>query len=173
MDKKIRIVASVCDNNVIGIDNRFSAYQDRQLNVFRNITLKTPVIIGRKTQDYLQYPFDQRVCITISKFKNRVADGFIHANGIEDSLNIANKFDSQYISIIGGESIFHQFIPLADEICIIEMYTTVDGNKFFPELNWFDWKLKSRVEYTPGFGFPFSLVTFSNINKNKNAFKKD
>jgi dihydrofolate reductase len=163
MDKKIRLIASISDNNVIGINNKFSTFQTGQMKMFRDITLKTPVIMGRKTQDYIQFPLDERVCITISKFNNRVIDGFVHAKSLKHALSIANIYDSQTISIIGGQSIFEQSLIFADEILLIEVYTSKDGDRFFPELNFFEWKFNKRIYYKADQDneFPYSLVSFT------------
>ena len=105
----------------IGNDNKFVTFQTGQMKLFRDLTLKTPVIMGRKTQDYINFPLDQRVCITITDHKDKVIDGFVHAKSLKHALSISNIYDTKIISIIGGQSIFEQALLFADEIILIEV----------------------------------------------------
>ena len=48
--------------------------------------------------------------------------------------------------IIGGGEIYSQSIDLADRIELTRVHTNVDGDAFFPEINYKIWKELSRDE---------------------------
>lgn len=145
----INIIVSIGDENVIGMSKKFNALTDKHLKRFKLLTDKKPIIMGRKTQDILQFPMVERVNITLSRFKDLVKDGFVHAKDIEDAINIASSYGTKNIFVMGGQDIFEQFLPFTDNIYITEIYSEFTGDKYFPELNILEWKLTEKIEYNP------------------------
>lgn len=155
---KIAMVAAVADNNVIGKDNNMPWRQPADLNRFRNLTLGHVIIMGKSTQVSIGLPLDKRVNIVLSH-KPYYADGFITMQSLHDAIQYAIKEDyriiSQYgeeytereIFIIGGQSVYEQALCMSDVLYITNIYSEMDGDRFFPELDATQWTMTGKLDY--------------------------
>ena len=70
------------------------------------------------------------------------------------------KKASSKISIIGGESIYKEFLPLASKLLITEINITVEGaDTFFPAWKKQNWTEKSRINSIEN-GIEYSFVEY-------------
>ncbi|MEN6455357.1 MAG: dihydrofolate reductase, partial [Prolixibacteraceae bacterium] len=49
--------------------------------------------------------------------------------------------------VIGGESIYRQFYPLAGKLYLTLVHKKFDADTFFPEINYSEWHQVSREDY--------------------------
>ena len=146
---KINIISSIGDDNIIGNKKEMNTFTYNHSKRFKLLTDKSPIIMGRVTQDRLLYPIEERVNIVLSNRSTKIRDGFVHATSIKNAIEIASSYDTKNIYVIGGQSIYEQFLPFTDNIYITEIYHTFKGNKYFPELNFLEWELTDRTEFNP------------------------
>ena len=160
---KICIVAAISDNNIIGLKNDMPWFMTNHAKRFRDLTIKSPVIMGKGTQNMFSFPFDQRVNIVICDDKNDVIDGFVHTKSIEQALTLAKTYNTPNIFIIGGENIFTQYLPFADVLYFTEIYADIKGDKVFPELNVNLWNIESRIDFEPDANnqYPYAFVKYT------------
>ena len=61
---------------------------------------------------------------------------------ITDNLNkiLANYQNSKELFVIGGRSIYEQTLPIADRLYITHIDATFEGDTYFPEINWDEWR---------------------------------
>ena len=70
------------------------------------------------------------------------------------------KKTSNKISIIGGESIYKEFLPLANKLLITEINITVEGaDTFFPAWKKQEWAENSRINSIES-GIEYSFVEY-------------
>ena len=70
------------------------------------------------------------------------------------------KKDSNKISIIGGQSIYKEFMPLANKLLITEIDIVVEkADTFFPAWDNKDWTEKSRIKSMEN-GIEYSFVEY-------------
>ena len=70
------------------------------------------------------------------------------------------KKTSSIISVIGGESIYKEFLPLASKLLITEINITVEGaDTFFPEWQKQKWTEESRITSKEN-GIEYSFVEY-------------
>ena len=77
------------------------------------------------------------------------------ASAIKEAKKTSNK-----ISIIGGESIYKEFLPLANKLLITEINITVEGaDTFFPAWEKQEWAENSRINSIEN-GIEYSFVEY-------------
>ena len=137
----INIIVSIAKNNVIGKDNTLLWKQSADLKRFKKLTSGHPVIMGQKTYESIGKPLPDRTNIVLTEDPNFQAIGCYIAKSIEESMEICIKYSYQdEIFIIGGGSIYRQFLPLADKLYVTIIDAEPDGDTYFPEINIDIWK---------------------------------
>lgn len=140
---KISIIVSVSENWAIGKDNKLLWKLSDDLKRFKEITSGNPVIMGQKTFESLpKGALPNRLNIVLTDNPNFTAEKVISAYNIEDALNKAKSHYDEDVEvfIIGGGSIYKQFLELADFIYLTLVHIVIDGDTFFPKLS-NDWSL--------------------------------
>lgn len=140
--KPISMIVAVAEGNVIGKENRLLWHLPKDLKRFRNITENHKIIMGKKTFDSLpKGPLPHRTNIILSKSVFQL-DSCIVVDSIEGVLELCD--DNQENFIIGGASVYEQFLPLSQKLYYTKVYANFDGDTFFPVLNNSEWKLIDR-----------------------------
>lgn len=138
MSLSVVLVAARSSNNVIGRDGTLPWEMPDDLRWFKDCTMGSCVIMGRKTAESVGRLKD-RVCIVISnqpeEVVSRKCPTYIHVNSLEEALALAEELAFARASICGGETIYREALSkgLVDAIWLTEVKTTVDGDAFFPE----------------------------------------
>jgi len=83
------------------------------LKHFKEITLGKPIIMGRKTFLSIGKPLPSRQNIVLTREINFI-EGVEIAHSLEDALLLAKEANE--IMIIGGERVFQQAMPIANQI---------------------------------------------------------
>ena len=65
----------------------------------------------------------------------------------EESIAWAKKEGFEKIFVVGGEKIYRASLPHCDEIFLTEVDANVDGDTFFPEVEWDDWIAIEKKEW--------------------------
>ena len=140
----INIIVSVSENWAIGKNNKLLWKLSSDLQRFKNITDDHVVIMGQKTMESLPKKYlPNRKNIVLTDNPNFSSENTIPAYSIADALNKANHYEKNgEIFIIGGGSIYKQFLPLSNKLYITIVHTEIEGDTYFPKINEFEWKLE-------------------------------
>lgn len=152
------------------------------LKHFKKTTMGKPIVMGRKSYESLGKPLPGRPNIVVSRsFKNlpvgtgsdiyqgmeavaykvepQTSDGpFLYASieeGIEAAKKIAAEKGLDEIFITGGGEIYKQTLPITDQLYLTLIHKDYEGDVYFPEFDWNDWKIVSeeKLEGDPAFTF--------------------
>ena len=94
--------------------------------------------MGKKTFKSLPGgPLPDRKNIVISDDINDKFDGCIMAYSINDALDKCDDYKENFI--IGGGTIYAQFLKYATKLYITRVHKSFDADTFFPELNYSKW----------------------------------
>lgn len=143
----INIIVSVSENWIIGKNNKLLWRLNADLQRFKRITSGNPIIMGQKTFESLpKGALPDRVNIVLTDDTNFTAPNINVAYNIPESLDIVKDIygDDCNVFIIGGGTIYKQFLEYADTIYLTTVHTIIDGDVSFPELNLDEWKLISE-----------------------------
>ncbi|WP_273404612.1 type 3 dihydrofolate reductase [Actinobacillus porcinus] len=133
------LIVAATQNYVIGKDNQMPWHLPADLAWFRQNTTGKPVIMGRKTFESIGRPLPKRINIVLSR-KPFEHEGVIWKNSLESAVDFVK--DSEEILLIGGGELFKQYLPQADKLYFTQIQAEIDGDTFFPELNWDEWKIE-------------------------------
>lgn len=126
------IIAAIGKNNALGKDNDLIFHIKEDMDFFRKTTTGHKVVMGSKTWDSLPAKLKNRENIVISRQNIPEADKTV--NNLEDY--IAKNIDTQEeIFIIGGGSIYAQFLPYAKHLYLTEVDSEPEADVFFPEFD--------------------------------------
>ena len=159
MDRpRITLVVARAQNGVIGRDGKLPWHLPADLRRFKDLTMGTVMVMGRKTFDSLPGLLPGRRHVVLTRDPRWCADGAHVAHDIEEALTLAG---GQPISVIGGADIFSLFLPLADRIELTEVLAEVPGDTVMADPRESGgWHTTFSVEHLAADGRPpFRFVT--------------
>mgnify|MGYP001254460438 FL=1 len=154
----IFLIAAVDRNLAIGKDGKIPWHIKEDLQYFKKNTLNTSMIMGRSTFESIGRPLPDRQNIVMTKSPSN-REGVIEVTSATGAIEEANK-TSNKISVIGGESIYKTFLPLANKLLLTEINITVeDADTFFPSWEKDNWIEQSRIDSVEN-GIEYSFVEY-------------
>ncbi|MCW9699684.1 type 3 dihydrofolate reductase [Avibacterium sp. 20-129] len=141
----LSLIVAMTKNNVIGKNNQMPWHLPADLAWFRQNTQGKPVIMGRKTFESIGRPLPKRTNIVLSRSPFEY-DGVIWKSDFTSAMDFVNEFPE--IMLIGGGELFKQYLPHADKLYLTEIQAEIDGDTFFPQINWADWQIEFE-QYRP------------------------
>jgi dihydrofolate reductase len=146
----ISIIVAVSEDWGIGKDNELLWRIPEDLKRFKRLTTGNSIIMGKKTWESLpRKPLPDRKNVVLTDIPGESIEGSLTAYSIEDALR---KCDSnKEIFIIGGGSIYRQFIAIADRLYITHVHKKAPADVYFPEIDLNIWEVAEREEF-PGSG---------------------
>lgn len=133
--KKINIIASMSNNRCIGNNNKLLWKQSDDLKRFKKLTDNNIVIMGKNTFESLSFkPLKNRKNIIITRNNNLSYDNCIMARTIEESIEISENIEGE-IFVIGGSSIYEQFLFLSNKLYVTIIDINIDGDTYFPYID--------------------------------------
>ena len=129
-------------NNVIGVDGDLPWYIPEDLKNFKAITMGKPLLMGRATYESIGRPLPGRRNIIITRQTDYQVDGADVFLSPESAL--ATIDDTEEVMIIGGGEIYEAFFDKVKRIYITYVKKNVDGDTFFPEIDYNLWKIASK-----------------------------
>jgi len=154
---KISVIAAMSQNRVIGRDGSLPWHLPTDLARFKSITTGHTVIMGRKTYESVGKPLPNRRTIIITRNNDyQCADVFI-AHSLDEALDHAAHEDEVFI--LGGETVYRIALPRADRLYLTIIHATIEGDTYFPTLDFDDWKLveDERHEIDERHAYAFSF----------------
>ncbi|WP_118878538.1 type 3 dihydrofolate reductase [Haemophilus haemolyticus] len=133
------LIVATTLNSVIGKDNQMPWHLPADLVWFRQNTTGKPVIMGRKTFESIGRPLPKRANIVLSR-QPFEREGVVWKDSLESAVDFVRDFDE--IMLIGGGELFKQYLPQADKLYLTQIQAELDGDTFFPQLNWDEWKIE-------------------------------
>ncbi len=141
----ISIIVAIAENNAIGKDNKLLCHISEDLKRFKRLTTGHTIIMGKKTWQSLPVkPLPNRTNIVISDDKSDHFEGCITTYSIEEAIEKCTSDDENFI--IGGASIYNQFLNYSNKLYITKIHKAFDADTFFPMINVNNWKLIEKEE---------------------------
>jgi len=140
----ISCIVATAKNNVIGKDNDIPWYLPADLKYFKKQTLEHHIIMGRKCYTSIGRPLPKRTNVIITRDPFFISTNCIVTHSITEALEKAYDNGEKEAFIIGGGTIYEQTKELWDKLYITEVELEVEGDIFFPTINYDEWTLKSE-----------------------------
>ena len=146
--KPISIIVAIASNYAIGKDNELLWHISDDLKRFKRITSGHPVIMGKNTFFSLPFrPLPKRRNIVLTDIADEKIDGCEMAYSIDESIELMDSTKENFI--MGGGSIYNQFMPIANKLYITRVHKDFDADTFFPEIDLNMWKLSESIDMEP------------------------
>ncbi|MDF1588242.1 MAG: type 3 dihydrofolate reductase [Gammaproteobacteria bacterium] len=158
---KIAIIVAMDQQSLIGKNNDLPWKLSADLQNFRRVTMGKPIIMGRNTHESIGRPLPGRTNIIVTKNKDYAVDGCIVVHTIEDALKACG--DAEEAMIMGGASLYQQFLPLADRLYLTQVHANLEeGDTWFPDWQKSDWQQLNREDHPADDKneFPFSFIIY-------------
>jgi dihydrofolate reductase len=142
----ISIIVAVSDDWGIGKDNELLWHISEDLRRFKKLTFGNTVIMGKKTWESLpRRPLPGRKNIVLTDDLKESIENAVTAYSVQDALNKCEK--NEEIFIMGGGSIYRQFMPLADKLFITHVHKQAPADIYFPEIDLNIWEISEKEEF--------------------------
>jgi dihydrofolate reductase len=144
----LSIIVAVAENLAIGRNNDLLWHIPEDLKRFKKITMGHTIIMGKRTWESLpKRPLPDRRHIVITDLPGEVIEGCEMAYSIGDAIRLCDPVKENFV--IGGASVYRQFLPLADRLYLTRVFRAFDGDVFFPVINPEEWELRSQEDHPP------------------------
>jgi dihydrofolate reductase len=142
----ISIIVAVSDDWGIGKNNELLWRIPEDMKRFKSLTMGKAVLMGKRTWESLpKRPLPGRTNIVVTDIPGESFEGAVMAYSIEDALMKCNN--EEEIFIIGGGTIYRQFMPLADRLYITHVHNSGPADVYFPVIDKNIWKVLSKEDY--------------------------
>ena len=150
----IVLIAAVAENGIIGKDGDMPWHYPADLKHFKETTVGHPVVMGRRTYESivegLGTPLPGRTNIVLTTQTMDAPGGVVIVDSIPNAIEAAREALSdggEAIYVVGGATVYEQFLPMADRLVLTEIARTPDGDTSFPTVDWSAWKTVERDEH--------------------------
>jgi len=157
----LSIIVAIAENLAIGKDNDLLWHIPEDLKRFKQITSGHTVIMGKRTYYSLpKRPLPNRRNLVITDISNELIEGCEMAYSIDEAIARCKPAEEHFI--IGGASVYRQFLPLAHRLYLTRVHKTFEGDVFFPEIDYDQWDLISKVDFPldEKLGFAYSYENY-------------
>ncbi|MBR3040066.1 MAG: dihydrofolate reductase [Lachnospiraceae bacterium] len=161
-------ILSADENWGIGKDNKLLVSIPADMKMFREKTIGNVVIMGRKTLESFPkgLPLKDRVNIVLSSKGEESGNGEIIVRSVEEAVEEAKKYPDKKIFVIGGGSIYKQFLPYVDTAYVTKIDHAYDADTFFPNLDEDnEWELTEESDEQVCFDIVYTFRTYERKQK--------
>lgn len=141
---QIILIAAIGENGEMGHNNELLWHLPGDLPRFKEMTMGSPIIMGRKTFDSIGRPLPGRLNIVLTANNDWQADGVTVASSLDTAIELAEQ-DNDKVFVIGGGQIYKLFLPYATNLEITEVFDAPVADTFFPNFASTDFTETARV----------------------------
>jgi dihydrofolate reductase len=171
-EKKMEAIVAVYEDWGIGAKGTQPVVIPEDRKRFQKLTEGAAIIVGRKTLEDFPggKPLPNRKNYVLSRQDIEI-EGAVVCHSVEETLEAVK--DEPRVFVVGGESVFNEFIQYCDRIHITRIYTKPHSDTFFKNLDEdFNWSCEefSDPMYHEGIKYRFCEYEIYDITKNIKKF---
>lgn len=163
-------------NMIVAVDANWAIGNKGQLlisipadhKMFRNETIGKVVVLGRKTLETFpgKQPLSGRDNIILSTKKDYSVKDATVVNSIEELLKELEKYPSEDVYIIGGETVYRQMLPYVDTVHVTRIDRAYEADAYFPNLDKDDeWDITAESDEQYYFDVTYEFVKYQRACK--------
>jgi len=127
---RLRAIAAMSANRVIGDGGRIPWHLPADFRWFRQVTLGGILLMGRKTHDSIGKPLPGRQTIVLTRSTTPIP-GVRVAHQLEPLLEELRN-DPRPVWVCGGGEIYRQLLPRCSDLFLTRVPITAEGDAVFP-----------------------------------------
>lgn len=135
----LALIVACAENRVIGRDGDLPWRLPDDLRRFRRLTTGHAILMGRRTWESIGRPLPKRRNLVVTRAR-------IERAGVETFTSLETALeavaDEAEPFVIGGEALYAAALPRATRIHRTLVRAEVEGDAFFPQVDWSAWNLR-------------------------------
>lgn len=133
----MKLILAADKNWGIGKDNKLLCHLPGDLKFFKEKTTGKTIIMGRKTLESFPggKPLPNRENIVLTKQPNYIKDGVLVVHSEEELEELLETKDTDNIMVVGGGSIYKQFLDKCNTCFVTKIYKEFEADTFFINLD--------------------------------------
>jgi dihydrofolate reductase len=162
---RLSIIVAMTQNRVIGRGGQLPWRLSADLKRFKTLTMGHHILMGRRTFDSIQNLLPGRITVVLKRLASPYDYEFpgmklysgdrtaleadpigtlplAFSTNLDEALTLSR--DDDEVFVIGGGEIYAVALPRADRLYVTWVDADVEGDTFFPELDWSQWRLVSE-----------------------------
>ena len=162
----MNLIVAVDKNWAIGCGNKLLVSIPADMKFFRETTTGKAVVMGRKTLESFPngQPLKNRENIVLTSDRSYQVSGAVVVHSVEAMLEELNKYDSDDIYVIGGESVYRQLLPYCSTAYVTKIDHAYAADTYFPNLDeQEEWKLTGVSEEQTYFDLEYVFLRYRRI----------
>lgn len=159
----MNMIVAVDSNWAIGHKGKLLVSIPEDMQFFRRETTGKVVVMGRKTLESCPngLPLKNRVNVVITKDKEYNVKDAIICHSIEEALEVLKQYNDEDIYVIGGESVYRQFLPYCSVAHVTKINYSYDADTYFPNLDEMDeWTIEESSDERTYFDLEYEFVKY-------------
>lgn len=159
----MKMIVAVDSNWAIGHKGKLLVSIPEDMQFFRRETTGKVVVMGRKTLESFPngLPLKNRVNVVITKDKEYNVKDAIICHSIEEALEVLKQYNDEDIYVIGGESVYRQFLPYCSVAHVTKINYSYDADTYFPNLDEMDeWTIEESSDERTYFDLEYEFVKY-------------
>jgi len=164
----MNLIAAVDNKWAIGCNNKLLANIPEDMKFFRRKTTGKVVVMGRRTLESFpnKRPLRDRINIVLTQNKSYKVPNATVVNSVEELKEELEKYNSDDIFIIGGESIYRLLLDWCDTAYLTKIDYSFSADAFFPNLDENkNWKMVKKSEEQTCFDLEYYFTKYKNKDK--------
>lgn len=135
MAKPISLIAAMDLGRGIGLNNALPWKMPRDMERFRDLTWKNPIIFGRKTWESINRPLLRRSVIVLTKQPNwsSTVPNLQVARSLEQALELAQACEGDTVFVGGGSQVYKEALPRCDRLDLTLVLSHLPADAHFPD----------------------------------------
>ena len=159
----MNLIVAVDKNWAIGYQNKLLVSIPEDMKFFRNETTGKVVVMGRKTLETFPngLPLKNRTNIVLTRNPDYKVKGAEVCGSVEEALELISAYPPEDLYIIGGDTIYKQFLPYCDTAHVTRIDHAYMADAWFPNLEQDpEWELTGESEEKTYFDLEFSFCKY-------------
>jgi len=159
----MNMIVAVDKNWSIGNKGKLLISIPEDMQLFRKETTNKIVVMGRKTLESFSngLPLKNRTNIVITSDKSYNVKDAIICHSIEEALEEIKKYPSEDVYVIGGGTIYRQFLPYCDVAHVTKIDYEYDADTQFPNLDEMsEWSIAERSDERTYFDLEYEFLRY-------------
>ena len=136
----LTLIAAIGNNNELGYQNKLIWHLKGDMKFFKDNTYGKPILMGIKTLYSLPklLPGREHIVLTHQDIEIEGVKVFHEKSELLDYIRNLNR----EVMVIGGASIYQQFIHEADKMLLTEIEATSYADVYFPKIDALEWDVR-------------------------------
>lgn len=130
---RLSMIVAVDETRAIGKDNRLLWHIPEDLKRFKELTTGHAVIMGENTYHSIGRPLPNRTNIVVTLDQTLALPGCLVVHSLDEALSVAREHEREEIFVMGGASIYRQFLPMIDRLYLTLVSGKHEADTFFPD----------------------------------------